>query len=235
MRRLAVFVGCTALLLMASVATAGAASDSGAELYQRACASCHGVDGTGDLGPTLVGVGAASADFQLTTGRMPMSDVGMQSVRKPPAFTQAQIDELVAYVASLGDGPPIPVVQPSMGDVAAGGRLFRTDCAACHGAAGTGTALGYGRYAPGLYQATATQIGEAIRTGPGNMPVFSHDQLSDADVNSIAAYIGFLQDHQDPGGLSLGRIGPIPEGMVGWLVGIVGLILAAVWIERRAV
>jgi len=235
MSRLVVFLGCVVMTLSLATPVEGSPSETGSDLFQRACASCHGVDGAGAVGPSLVGVGAAAADFQLTTGRMPMAEVRQQATRKPPAFSPDQIAELIAFVASLGNGPPIPDVQPEGGDVAAGGRLFRSDCAACHGAAGTGTALGYGRYAPDLYQATATQIGEAVRSGPGNMPVFSDDQLSATDLDSIAAYIGWLQEHHDPGGASLGRIGPIPEGMVGWLVGIAGLIAAAVWIERRAV
>jgi ubiquinol-cytochrome c reductase cytochrome c subunit len=221
---------------LAVAGSAGATTDTvdGAMLFEQACSTCHGIDGVGGVAPTLVGVGAAAADFQLTTGRMPMTNLGAQAVRKQPAFTPEQIAGLTAYVASLGEGPPIPKVEPARGDVPLGGELFRANCAACHGSTGTGTALSYGTFAPSLYLATPTQIGEAVRTGPGNMPVFSEAQLDSNQLDSIAAYIGVLQERDDPGGAGLGRVGPIPEGMVGWLVGVVGLIVAARWIEGKA-
>lgn len=225
------------LLVLMTGATVSAADGEtvpdGATLYQTACASCHGADGSGGVGPTLIGVGAAAADFQLTTGRMPMANVDTQAVRKPPAFSDAEIAALVELVGSWG-GPAIPDVAAARGDVAQGGVLYRDNCAACHSATGVGTSLSYGRYAPNLYQATPLQIAEAMRTGPGNMPVFAEDQLTPAEVDSIAAYIVELQRHDDPGGASLGRTGPIAEGMVGWLVGIAGLIGAAMWIEKRS-
>ena len=145
----------------------------GHTLFETGCSSCHGVDGQGtDQGPSLVGVGAASADFQLRTGRMPLAVTGKQAVRKPPAYDDAQIKALVAYVASLGPGPAIPDVDVARADTAAGGELYRANCAACHNAAGTGGALSYGHNAPSLLEATPVEVVEAMRTGPGQMPVF---------------------------------------------------------------
>jgi ubiquinol-cytochrome c reductase cytochrome c subunit len=137
--------------------------------------SCHGVDGVGtDLGPTLVNSGAASASFYLTTGRMPAAQgTPYQPPRKQPAYNQADIDALVAYVASLGTGPAIPTVDVADADVAAGGVLYRANCASCHQSAGAGGALSYGQSAPDLKKSTPTQVVEAMRTGPGQMPVFS--------------------------------------------------------------
>ena len=170
MRRLAIlFVVCLpALVGFAATAVAGpraphaqAATDDpapverGRQLFLTSCSGCHGAEGggTGD-GPSLIGVGAAAADFQLSTGRMPLTDPSAQAVRKPPAFSPDEIDALVAYVASLGDGPPIPDVDPAAGDLAEGGTLFRLNCAACHSATGTGGALSYGDDAPKLWSAT---------------------------------------------------------------------------------
>ena len=177
-------------------------------------------------------MGAASADFQLSTGRMPLTDPSAQAVRKPPAFSPDEIDALVAYVASLGDGPPIPDVDPAAGDLAEGGTLFRLNCAACHSAAGTGGALSYGDDAPKLWSATPLQIAEAIRTGPGQMPVFGPDTFSDHQVNSIVRYVRYLSDPDDPGGFSLGRIGPITEGMVALLLGLPILLFVCRRIEE---
>lgn len=209
--------------------------EKGRELYLTSCASCHGVDGRGtEQGPKLTGVGAAAADFQLTTGRMPLTDPSVQAVRKPPAFDRDQIDALVAYVASLGPGPPIPKVDPSKGDLAEGGTLYRLNCAACHSSTGVGGALSYGRDAPTLHDATAVQIAEAMRTGPGQMPVFGPDTFDDKQVNSIVRYVRYLRDPEDPGGFSLGRIGPIPEGLVALVVGLAALMAIARWIELEA-
>ena len=177
-------------------------------------------------------MGAAAADFQLSTGRMPLTDPSAQAVRKPPAFSPDEIDALVAYVASLGDGPPIPDVDPAAGDLAEGGTLFRLNCAACHSATGTGGALSYGDDAPKLWSATPLQIAEAIRTGPGQMPVFGPDTFSDHQVDSIVRYVRYLSDPDDPGGFSLGRIGPITEGLVALLIGIPALLFVCRRIEE---
>ena len=163
---------------------------------------------------------------------MPLTDPDAQPVRKPPAFRPGQIDALVAYVASLGDGPPIPDVDIAAGDLSEGGTLFRFNCAACHSTTGVGGALSYGDDAPSLEEATPQQIGEAMRTGPGQMPVFGPDTLSRRQVNSIARYVTYLQDPDDPGGFSLGRIGPITEGMVALLIGIPLLLFVTTRIEE---
>lgn len=207
--------------------------ERGRELFLISCSSCHGANGggTGD-GPSLIGVGAAAADFQLSTGRMPQTDPGAQSVSKPPAFSRPEIDDLVAYIASLGDGTPIPDVDPAAGDLAEGGTLFRLNCAACHSVTGTGGALSYGDDAPKLSSATPLQIAEAIRTGPGQMPVFGPDTFTKHQVNSIVRYVRYLADPDDPGGFSLGRIGPITEGLVALLLGIPALLFVCRRIEE---
>jgi len=221
-------------------APAGGGSDDealverGRELFLTGCSSCHGTDGGGtDVAPGLVGVGAASADFQLSTGRMPNTEPNRQAVPKPPAYDQDQIDALVAYVASLGDGPPIPDVDDPPGDLVRGGRLFTLNCAACHSSAGNGGALSSGRNAPTVHGATRVEVAEAIRTGPGPMPVFGPETLSDEQVNSIVEYVHYLRDPEDPGGLNLGLVGPITEGLVALLFGLVVLAFVCKWIEPK--
>jgi ubiquinol-cytochrome c reductase cytochrome c subunit len=233
MRRLLFLsLGVLTLMVLATPARADEQVDQGRGLFELHCVSCHGVDAQGDVGPSLTGVGAAMADFQLRTGRMPMSDYRTQAVRKPSPFTDEQIQALVAYVASLGEGTPIPTVNAAAGDISNGGSIFRTNCAGCHGSAGRGEALSYGRIAPDLYQATPLEVAEAVRVGPSQMPVFA--QLSDQEVDDVVAYVGSLQSDANPGGLSLGRIGPVPEGLVAWLVGLGLLVVAVRLIERKA-
>jgi len=204
----------------------------GRELYLTGCVTCHGADGVGtDLGPTLVDAGAASADFYLTTGRMPAAQgLPYQPPRKQPAYNRADIDALVAYVASLGSGPPIPDVVTAGADVANGGVLYRANCASCHQSAGAGGALSYGQSAPHLKSATATQVVEAMRTGPGEMPVFNEETFSDEQATQIAAYVEYLRDPDDRGGAGLGGNGPVPEGLVALVVGLGGLIAISVMI-----
>jgi ubiquinol-cytochrome c reductase cytochrome c subunit len=217
---------------MAQPADAGMA---GAELYRQSCASCHGPDGTGtDYGPSLMGVGAASVDFQLSTGRMPFAgQPGQQAQRKPVAFSQEQIDSLVEYVTRLaGDepsGPAIPEVTLSEGLLSRGHEVFAGSCAPCHGATGNGGAVGGGSLAPPLDRSTPVQTVEAMLTGPGQMPVFA---LPDEDLDAVATYVDYLQRAPNPGGFSIGGIGPVPEGFVGWVVGM-GLLLVVVILVGR--
>jgi len=208
---------------------------AGYELYQIACTTCHGARGEGveDRGPSLVGVGAASADFYLSTGRMPLDRPRSQAERKKVAYSPVQIRQLVAFVASLGPGPPIPDVDPAAGNLAEGNRLYANNCAPCHSSAGAGGALGRAVYAPPLNRATPVQVAEAIRVGPGAMPVFGPEALDDDQVNSIVRYVEYLRHPDDQGGLGLGHLGPIPEGFVAWVVGLGAMLMAVRWIGTK--
>lgn len=203
----------------------------GATLFAASCASCHGREGQGsEFGPSLVGVGAAAADFQLRTGRMPFADrPGVQAKRKPPAFDDGQIRQLVAFVASLGNGPAIPEVTVDESLVSHGQQLFVGNCAPCHGATGNGGAVGGGALAPALDQATPVQVAEAMLTGPGQMPVFDYESR---DLDAVASYVDFLHQATHPGGFSIGGIGPVPEGFVGWVLGMGLLLLIVVLVGR---
>lgn len=210
-------------------------ADLGRRLFVSDCASCHGVDGSGveDQGPSLQDAGAASAHFYLTSGRMPMATTEGQSRRKPVRYDEEEIDALVAHVASLGHGPEIPEIDPTRGDLARGNRLYSANCASCHNSAGSGGALGQAVFAPAVHQATPLQVAEAVRVGPGAMPAFSETTLNDQQLDDLVRYVEFLDDPVDRGGLPLGRVGPIPEGLVAWVVGLGLPLLAAAWIGRR--
>ena len=111
--------------------------------------------------------------------------------------------------------------------------LFRANCAPCHQSAGSGGALSYGQNAPDLHQATAVQVVEAMRIGPGQMPVFDERTISDDEARDIAAYVAYLQKPDNRGGLPLGGFGPVTEGFVALLVGLGGLVAVSVWIVGR--
>jgi ubiquinol-cytochrome c reductase cytochrome c subunit len=205
----------------------------GAQLYGASCAGCHGQQGAGtQQGPSLLSAGAADTDFQLTTGRMPLAHPESEPARGKPAFDAADIRALDEYVASLGSGPAIPAVPA--GDARRGWTLFISDCASCHGSSGVGGALPGGWVAPSVLQSTRQQVAEAVRVGPGLMPPFSDKALTDQQVGDIATYIRSLPSHESHGGWSIGSVGPVTEGMVGWFVGAGVLVLMLVWLGRRA-
>ena len=219
---------------VATVSQPAGLQQEGRALFEEACSSCHGLDAKGveGQGPSLIDAGAAAADFYLSTGRMPLGQVGDEPLRGEPRFAQSEIDALVAYVGSLGDGPPIPVVRPGKGSLSDGMKLFSESCAGCHAVSGAGGVV-IGGYAPPLGEATPTQVGEAIRVGPYLMPRFSEDQLDAEDVNSIARYVGLTQSPDNAGGFGLGNIGPVPEGAFAWLAAVAALLLVARLIGER--
>jgi ubiquinol-cytochrome c reductase cytochrome c subunit len=204
-------------------------------LYTANCAACHGMGGEGTSnGPALTASGAAAVDFMLRTGRMPLPAPGETVRRARPAFADADIGAIVAYVAAFGSGPPIPDVQvDDATDIAAGRAAYIATCAACHGAGASGDDVGGGAIAPPLLDTAPTQVGEAIRIGPGAMPAFDPRQVSDAQLGQIAAYLQFLRHGAAPGGQTVGGVGPVAEGYVGWLVYLVALLGITRWIERR--
>ena len=207
----------------------------GRRLFTTGCSTCHGLNAEGtSRGPSLLGVGAASVDFWVSTGRMPLERSAEQAVRKPPSYDRPQIDALIAFVTSLAPGGfPIPHLDLAKADVVEGGELFRANCAACHGAVGIGGALASARHAPPLRVATPVQVAEAIRIGPGAMPGFGSDTFTDEQVAAVVKYVEELDNPEDPGGSGLGHAGPIPEGFVGWLVGLGALLVACRWIGER--
>jgi ubiquinol-cytochrome c reductase cytochrome c subunit len=210
--------------------TQGGNVDAGRNLFLQSCAACHGPLGQGTaLGPDITGAGAALADYVLRTGRMPLPDPNAPSQRRPPAFTPDQIADLVAFVASLDNGPPIPEVTTSGADLALGRDLFIANCAACHGASGSGDAVGGGFVAPSLHQADARTVAEAVTVGPGPMPRFSFQQ---DELNALAAYVEYLQTQPSPGGLPVAEIGPVPEGFIAGFVGLIALIVVVKWVGR---
>lgn len=220
-------------------AAVGAQQDitAGKELFQANCSSCHGLEAQGSSqGPSLIGSGAAAVYFQMSTGRMPAKEVGAQNNRKPVTFTPRQIDDIAGYVASLGGGPAIPTaeqVDPAKGDPGVGSQLFSANCAQCHGFAGAGGALTYGKNAPALTQATPSQIYTAMLTGPEAMPVFADGALPPQAKRDIIAYITQTRVEPNPGGFSLGRTGPVTEGLVIFLGGMGFLVVISMWITAK--
>lgn len=220
-------------------AAVGAQQDitAGKDLFQANCSSCHGLEAQGtSQGPSLIGSGAAAVYFQMSTGRMPAKEPGAENERKPVTFSPQEIEDIAGYIASLGGGPAIPTadqVSTEGADTALGSQLFSANCAQCHGFAGAGGALTYGKDAPPLTESTPTQIYTAMLTGPEAMPVFSDGALSPQAKRDIIAYITQTRVEPNPGGFSLGRTGPVTEGLVIFLGGLGFLVLISMWITAK--
>lgn len=224
----------------AAPTTASAAViDQGKQLYLEGCSSCHGLAAQGtSQGPGLIGVGAAAVDFQVSTGRMPLAGPNVQAPRiEQVKFTETQIAQMAAYVASLAPGPGIPdkkYTEGEDGDVAMGGELFRVNCAMCHNFAGSGGALTRGKYAPSLYGVEGKNIYEAMLTGPQSMPVFNDANMSPESKNDIIAYLKTVESQQNVGGMNLGNMGPVSEGMFAWIFALALMIACAFWLGQKA-
>jgi ubiquinol-cytochrome c reductase cytochrome c subunit len=217
-----------------AAAPAGGDAAHGQVLYRASCAGCHGQHGEGTQNaPSLVGVGAAAADFYLQTGRMPLAEEKAQAASGPRQFSQPDIADLDAFVGSLGDGPAVPDVSP--GDLALGRELYLQNCAACHGSSGAGFTQVGGAYAPSLFDTDPTQVAEAVRVGPLLMPQFPDEVLDAHEVDSIVTYVRQLQDRdqQNRGGWGIAQLGPTTETVIGF-AGL-GLLLVVIrLIGKRA-
>jgi ubiquinol-cytochrome c reductase cytochrome c subunit len=219
--------------------------DAGRLLFAQSCSSCHGNEANGvgpggeaTIGPNLQGVGAATVDFWVATGRMPATDVkAVEAERRATRLTPLQALELAAWVNSLDPSvPAVPYPHLQGANQSVGSDLFSLNCAACHTITGSGDALAAGTNAPSLQNrnVTAQQVVEAIRTGPANMPRFSGN-LTDQQVADIVSYVtGRLQHPVNAGGFSLGGVGPVAEGFVALLIGVGGLALICFWIGDRS-
>ena len=217
---------------------------TGKQLFDTSCVTCHGANlqGVPDRGPSLIGVGEAAVYFQVSSGRMPAVRGEAQATRKDPIFDEHQIDALGAYVEANGGGPTVlrnadgSIAMESLrgNDIGRGGDLFRLNCSSCHNFTGKGGALSSGKFAPDLEPANEQQILTAMLTGPQNMPKFSDRQISFDAKKDIIAYVKSVTEERSPGGNGLGGFGPAPEGMAMWIIGMVAVIGAALWIGARS-
>jgi ubiquinol-cytochrome c reductase cytochrome c subunit len=231
MKRLLVLL---ALALPMTAAAAGPKVEQGLKLYGRYCVACHAPDGTGTgVAPPVRGVGALAADFYLRTGYMPLKQPGIQPRRSRLLLGPREIDALIAYVASLGEGPAVPKPHPERGDLSAGQHAVAEHCAGCHQIVAEG---GYvtGAVPPSLGAATPVQIAEAVRIGPYVMPSFSERAISNRELDSIVRYVRWAQHHPDNrGGWALGHVGPVPEGLVTWFFAAAVLVGVCLLLGRR--
>jgi ubiquinol-cytochrome c reductase cytochrome c subunit len=216
-----------------SFPTSPALQAEGYNLYQESCSSCHGLDLTGVRGkaPSLRGVGPGPVDFYLSTGRMPLQNPQLEPMRSRPQFSRTEMNALIAYITKFG-GPPAPTADPSKGSLSYGRHEFTLHCAGCHQMVARG-GMFIGAWVPDLQQATAQQVAEAVRMGPYLMPHFDAKAVDQHALDSIARYVLWSQHPNNAGGWSIYNIGPIPEGLVAWFLGLGALVIVARVIGER--
>jgi ubiquinol-cytochrome c reductase cytochrome c subunit len=205
--------------------------DRGAEVFGARCATCHGEAGRGtDDGPSLAQVGPASFDFVLRTGRMPIEDPDDPIRHQEPKLPQQDIQAIVEFSRTITEGPDIPEVGNfEEADLARGLELFTSNCAACHGPTAAGIAVGQRDVSSNLDVATPEEIAAAIRVGPGVMPLFPEEVLPQEDMEAVVHWVMDLRERESPGGINLGRSGPVWEGLVAWVVGL-GLLAVIMYL-----
>ena len=248
-RTLIVLAGLAALSLLLVPAAGGAQPagqspdalrQQGRQLYLEGCAQCHGMDPSG--APVYAGVpslsqvgGAAAIDWVLRTGRMPVANIVAQAERSKPHYGEAEIRALVAYVGQEVGDPNVPAVDANQGDLVYGRQVYATTCSACHGMNGAGSALGGYNNAPSLQGVDPLTVAEAMKIGPGQMPVFQPPSFGEREVNSIARYVQTLGAKGfSEGGLPIGGKGPVPEGFVAWMIGLGALVFVSWRIGGRS-
>jgi ubiquinol-cytochrome c reductase cytochrome c subunit len=217
--------------------TSAQSISAGKKLFASNCATCHGLSLTGsESGPSLIGVGAASVDFQVGTGRMPLEQDAPQAPVHPVVFSKTEILQMAAYVASISPGPGIPASSnlTLTGDATKGAELFRINCAMCHNVAGAGGALTEGKYAPNLQKTSPAHIYEAMLTGPQSMPVFNDDNITPQEKQDIITALKTQNKDAGVGGFELGSLGPVAEGLFLWIFGLGAVIAFTVWLTAKA-
>ena len=210
---------------------------AGRTIFLQDCATCHGFYAQGtSIAPGLIGVGSAAVDFQVSTGRMPAAELGAENDRKPPRLNPTQTRQVSDYIAALGGGPAAPSaaqVSTQGADTGLGQQLFEANCAQCHNFVGAGGALTDGKFAPALTQSTPKQIYEAMLTGPEAMPVFNDSTITPSEKRDIISYVTQTRSEANPGGFSLGRVGPVTEGLVAFLGLLLFMVFMAMWITGK--
>ncbi len=164
----------------------------GARVYADNCASCHGADAGGGAGPDLRATSLTGDELAgvVSHGRGTM-----------PGFAgRLEADDIGAVVVLLQELAAMPDTDPPPSDgspIAQGAKLFTENCSGCHGPDASG---GVG---PALKTSTLTgdEMQAIVRNGSGAMPGFSVI-LSDADTNTIVAYLEATKSAATDGGVT---------------------------------
>jgi len=177
----------------------GASNYSGAELYQRYCALCHGENREGyaaDHAPSLRSpefIGKAPGGYlwwAIAYGRPGTAMAGFEDKHGGPISHDA-MHALMDWLFESSGVERDPVEDRLVaGDAELGESVYQAHCSTCHGPqgeGGTGTAL-----ANPVFLATASDafIHHSVNNGRSGtpMPGFS-DTLTDGEIDNVVAYL----------------------------------------------
>jgi hypothetical protein len=59
------------------------------------------------------------------------------------------------------------------------------------------------------------------------MPRYSEHEISQRQLDSLVRYVLYVRDPDDRGGWALEHLGPVPEGIVAWLLAGAALLAVA--------
>jgi cytochrome c oxidase cbb3-type subunit 3 len=110
----------------------------GKRLYEAECGSCHGVDGSGGMGPSIRGSAQSRGDeglFSVIRNGIPGTGMGPVS-----SLNDKRAWQVVAYIRTLGGAGS---EEPVKGDATKGKALYASNgCAGCHAIDGQGGGVG---------------------------------------------------------------------------------------------
>lgn len=172
---------------------------SGASLYKRYCALCHGDEAQGytaDNAPQLRNPSFLQTAnerflwFAINAGRpgTPMSAFG-EEFGGP--LNETQIFSIMEYLRSLSpaaEGVDVDNVAVA-GDSSLGEEVYRRECAGCHGDHGEGRNALSLRNPNFLATASDGFVRYAIENGRPSTPMKAFTHLSESEINGITAYI----------------------------------------------
>jgi len=151
------------------------------------CATCHGPEGQGAVGPALAPPPRALPDFT----RYVRQPAGKMPPFTPQAVSDADLADIYAYLQSANPAPPSNLSNLS-GNAQNGGRIYVADgCYECHGRVGQGS---QSTAAPRIGPPALTIDGFAryIHAPTGNMPPYTSKVVSDQGVADIYAFLKSL-------------------------------------------
>ena len=75
---------------------------------------------------------------------------------------------------------------------------------------------------------------EAMLTGPQSMPVFNDANITPEQKSDIISYLKYIEEKPAVGGLTLGSIGPVAEGLFIWIIGLGIIVAFTVWVTAKS-
>ncbi len=198
----------------------GGDATRGAQLFAKNCAVCHGDRAQGRIGATLAkdfpGIRVDSLLKEIISSGVQGSVMPAWSKAKGGPLTDAEIDDLVAFIRSLGHQAPTVVPGPSPtylplpptavtfppGDVTRGATVFAQNCVLCHGEKGEGRiGATLQKEWPGLDVESFLDATIARGVAGSKMPAWSKSNggpLTDQEIADVAAYVRTLKPGRQP-------------------------------------